>query len=83
MDSKFSASTVRAQTGHGHERPDPQLRAITSLLADQRCAVVHQALDARHRRFFHDEKGKAHLDVARLGLETLGHLSEHAREVLD
>ena len=45
--------------------------------------VVHQALDAGHRRLLHDEEREAHLDVAGVGLEPRGHLLEHGAEGLD
>ena len=49
------------------------------MLADERGVVVHQALDAGHRRLLHDEVREAHLDVAGVGLQPRRHLVEHRR----
>src|SRR6516165_4525784 len=53
------------------------------VIADERRAVVHQALHARDRCALHDEEWKAHLDVAAVRLEPRGHGAQHAAEGLD
>ena len=49
-------------------------------LADEGDVVVHQALYAGDRCGLVDEIGKTHLDMARLGLQPLGHLHQDILE---
>jgi hypothetical protein len=57
-------------------------RAVTDL-ADEGDIIVEQALDAADGGLLVDEVGEAHLDMAHLRLQPLGHLREHLLEGLD
>ena len=72
-----------AERGDRHLDLDIEIGALAALVADEGDVVVHHAFFLRDRRVLVDEVGKAHLDMAVVGLETLGHLAEHAAKRLD
>src|SRR5215469_9791746 len=71
---------ARAQAGHRHRDTQPHLGVSLMVLADQAGAVIHETLDARHRRLLHHEEGKAHLDMAGVRFQPRGHGAQHAAE---
>ncbi len=74
---------ARTQAGDRDHHLDPGMGLAAADLADQRGLVVHQALDARHRRALHDEERETHLDMAGIGVEPRSHLAEHRAERVD
>src|SRR5665213_772195 len=72
-----------AQAGDRHHDLDAHAGLAMVDLADQRGVVVHEALDAGHRRALHDEIGKRHLDMTGIGIEPQGHFAEHLLKRVD
>ena len=72
-----------AQGGHRHLHFDIQIGTLAALVADEGDVIVHHAFFPGHRRVLVDEVGEAHLDMAVVGFETLGHLTEHGPERID
>ena len=74
---------ARTQAGGRHHDFEPHVGLAVAVFAEDGGLIVHQALDAGHRRLLHDEVGKGHLDVAGGRIQMLGHLFQHLAERID